>query len=97
MRSLLLSLVVFPMTAFFQEAVSTKPLLTLEVAKNIMAAAEENADENKAKVVIAIVDDAGVLIIVTMVMSALAIYFGGGKLIIDKKMSQTAPAQPIQE
>ena len=35
--------------------------------------------------------------IVTMVMSALAIYFGGGKLSVDKKMSQTAPAQSIQE
>ncbi|MDA8563786.1 DoxX family protein [Mariniblastus sp.] len=35
--------------------------------------------------------------IVTMVMSALATYFGGGKLSVDKKMSQTAPAQSIQE
>ena len=62
-----------------------------------MAAAEENAADNKAKVVIAMVDDAGVLPIVTMMMSALAIYFGGGKLSVDKKMSQTAPAQSIQE
>jgi len=68
MRSLLIVMFLFlamgsaPMMASAQEVVSTKPILTLDGAKKIMAAAETHAIKGKAKVVIAIVDDGGTLI-----------------------------------
>ena len=44
------------------EPLPTKPSLTLDVAKNIAAAAEKHARENKWDVCIAIVDDGGHLV-----------------------------------
>ena len=62
MHALLMVMFLFSTMACAQEEVATKPILTLEGAKKIMVAAEASANKNKAKVVIAIVDDGGTLI-----------------------------------
>jgi uncharacterized protein GlcG (DUF336 family) len=59
-RTVLFGLLLSGATALAQ--LPTKPVLTLEAAKKLAAAAEEEAVKNKWNIVIAIVDDGGNLL-----------------------------------